>query len=738
MVTKSGNAATKKAAPKPANVLTIDRREGGVALVWFDDPEDVVNKLSTKVLGEFNAAMDEVEGDASIKAVVWISRKPDCFIAGADIAEIKTFASAAEAEKISRMGHAGFARIANSKKIHIAAIRGAALGGGTEFALACHYRIATDTPKTMFGLPEVKLGVLPGGGGTQRLPHVVGLEAALDLMLTGKNVFAKKALKMRLVHEVVSPWGLEETAVKAAMRLVKDGIPEGKAESDWKEKIKQDVGPARNLILKTALEMVERKTYGNYPAPGHIIRAVRAGLETPGEKGYAAEAKLFGELVVTPQSRQLVNLFFAMTSKKKHPLTAKARPVRHLGVLGAGLMGSGIALVSSEQAESTVWVKDIGNDALAGSQKYVFRARDEKFRKRAINRRVRDQVVARVHGVLDYAPIGRSDLVIEAVFEDLKVKHQVLREVEAVAGPDCVFASNTSALPIARIAAASKRPENVLGMHYFSPVEKMPLLEVIRTEKTSERALAMAVAFGMKQGKTVIVVRDSPGFYTTRILAPYMNETCLLLAEGATIPDLDKAMLAWGFPVGPAALFDEVGIDVAAHVAGFLGEALAKIHGPVPTSDGMIRLAAAGYKGRKNKKGFYRYDAAPASRLPLGLGKKKRGKLPNEAVYAFFGDRPRKAMSAAEIQDRLGLVMVNEAASCLQEQVIESPMDGDLGAIMGLGFPPFRGGPFRYVDEVGAAKIVEKLQRLADAHGAQFAPAKILVENAKKGRTFYS
>ncbi len=733
MVSKNAVASAKNVLK---NVLTIERRDGGVALVWFDDPDDVVNKLSTRVLGEFNAVMDELEADVAVKAVVWISRKPDCFIAGADIAEIQTFSTAADAERISRTGHAGFARIEKSKKIHIACVCGAALGGGTEFALACHYRIAADAPKTMFGLPEVKLGLLPGGGRTQRLPHVVGLEAALDLMLTGKNVFAKKALKMRLVHEVVSPWGLPETAVKAAARLIKDGIPTGKTDPDWKEKIKQDVGPARNLILKTALEMVERKTYGNYPAPGHIIRAVRAGLETPGEKGYAAEAKLFSELVVTPQSRQLVNLFFAMTSKKKSALAAKAAPVRHLGVLGAGLMGSGIALVSSEQAETPVCVKDISPDALAASQKYVFRAMDEKFRKRAINRRVRDRVVARVHGVLDYDALGRCDLVVEAVFEDIKIKHQVLREVEAVTRRDCVFASNTSALPITQIAAASKRPENVLGMHYFSPVEKMPLLEVIRTERTSERALATAVAFGMKQGKTVIVVQDGPGFYTTRILAPYMNETCLLLAEGATIPDLDRAMLAWGFPVGPAALFDEVGIDVAAHVAGFLGEALAKIHGPTPTSDGMIKLAAAGYKGRKNKKGFYRYDAAPASRLPLGLGKKK-GKLPNEAVYAFFGDRPRKTVSAAEISDRLGLVMVNEAASCLQEKVIETPQDGDLGAILGLGFPPFRGGPFRYVDELGVAKVVEKLERLADAHGAQFAPAKILVEYAKKGRTFY-
>ncbi|MCB1152460.1 MAG: enoyl-CoA hydratase/isomerase family protein [Deltaproteobacteria bacterium] len=708
-------------------------------MIWFDNPKEAVNTVSFDLIDAFNSLMDDLDKDPKVKAIVLISAKDDCFIAGADLASFARLKSAKEAEEASRRGHKALDRLALSAKPCVAAINGTCLGGGLEIALACHYRIATTHPKTVLGLPEVKLGLLPAGGGTQRLPQLIELQEALDMMLTGKNVYPKKARKMGLIDDVTSPFGLAEKAATAAKRLVAKGDWSRDVDKGLADKVMKEIGPARKMVISKAAELTERKARGNYPAPIAILECVEAGLEGPREKGYEVEARNFAKIATGPVSEQLINLFFAMTGSKKHPLAKGAPEVKHVGVLGAGLMGAGIALVTADNAKTSVIMKDIAPEALAKGQQYIYKSINKRLQKGAVEKLEHDKINARAFGTLDYADLARADLIIEAVFEEIELKKRVLKDTEAVTNDKCVFASNTSALPIGEIAKASKRPETVLGMHYFSPVEKMPLLEIITTPKTAKWAVQKAVAFGIKQGKTVIVVKDGPGFYTTRILAPYMNETCLLLDEGAIIPDLEKAMLDWGFPVGPIALVDEVGIDVAAHVGTNLGEFFRKTRGEFPHATGLPRMAEAGYAGRKNNKGFYRYNVTTKSKalsIP-GITGGKKGKEPNEAAYEFFGGPDRKKIDKKLIQDRLALAFVNEAALCLQEEVISNPADGDLGAILGLGFPPFRGGPFRYVDATGASNIVKRLEELAGKHGPQFKPAQILVDNAKKGATFY-
>ncbi len=547
--------------------MEVEKKEG-VAMVWLDQPGEKVNKLSLDLLDEFGAMLDDLEGDPDVQAAVLISRKPDTFIAGADIERFMQMAGTGQAEEMSRQGNALLSRMAESKKPVVAAIHGAALGGGLEVALACHYRIATDSPKTVLGQPEVQLGLLPAGGGTQRLPRLIGLQRALDLLLTGRNVYPYPARKMGLVDQIVAPATLAEAARKAALELARK--PYRRADRrNWVERLLEGNPLGRAVIFRQAAKMVARRTRGNYPAPARILETVRVGLSKGLEAGLAKEAENFEKLMATPECRQLVNLFFAMNSAKKSPLREEARRVDRLAVLGGGLMGSGVADVSIQRGLE-VYLKEIDQEALARAEKGIWDALERKTRKRILSPFQRDQIFSRLHGVVDYRGFSRLPLVIEAVFEDLELKQRILREVEEHLPETAVFASNTSSLPIASIAEASSRPETVLGMHYFSPVQKMPLLEIIVTDQTADWARATAVEVGIRQGKTVIVVGDGPGFYTTRILAPMMNEAMLVLGEGARVEELDRAMKRFGFPVGPAALMDEVGLDVGAHVAGVL------------------------------------------------------------------------------------------------------------------------------------------------------------------------
>lgn len=693
-----------------------------VLILSLDKPGEKVNTLDEAMMEQFFALLEEVDSNENIKGVVLISRKKDNFIAGADIEMFKARETAEEMKQLSLDGHQILNRIEDSKKPVVVAIHGSCMGGGLELSLACHYRIASKHPKTVLALPEVKLGVIPGTGGTQRLPRLIGIQKALGYMLTGRNIYARSAKKIGLVDELTHKDALEEAAIKAVHKISKNGPIKRKDRRSAVEKILEGNPLGRNIIFNQARKKTLGQTKGNYPAPILIIDSVKYGLKNGLKKGIENEAKLFGQAGATPESRALVNLFFGMTDAKKNPLESEVKPVKTIGVLGAGLMGSGIADVSINKGKYDVLLKDRSLDDAARGEKAVWDELQKKTKKRILSTFERDQIFSRLTGTDSYNAFGKADVVIEAVFEDLDLKRKIVAEVEAKTANHCIFATNTSSLPISDIAEGAKRPENIIGMHYFSPVQKMPLLEIITTDQTADWVTATAYDIGVKQGKTVIVVGDGPGFYTTRILAPYMNEALLLLEEGASIEYLDSIMKKFGYPVGPMALFDEVGMDVGAHV----GETMSPMfnaRGGKSTKKAE-ELVKAGYLGRKNRKGMYDYSS--------------RKKKPNEEVYTYFGGSNRKNPDAETAQLRMALMMVNEAAYCLQEEILKSPTDGDLGAILGLGFPPFTGGPFRYMDFAGVVNVVDRMSQFADEIDVRFKPAPILIDMAKSTGRFYS
>jgi 3-hydroxyacyl-CoA dehydrogenase/enoyl-CoA hydratase/3-hydroxybutyryl-CoA epimerase len=673
---------------------------------------------------------------------VFTSGKPSSFLAGADVSMLEKVTSSDQAAELSRATQRAFSRLANGRVPVVAAIHGPCLGGGLELALACHGRVCSDARATALGLPEVQLGLLPGAGGTQRLPRLVGIATALDLMLTGRHVRAAKAQKMGLVDEVVPLPILVETAKERARALAathhEKKRPLERVQSALKglltaeglqELALEDNPLGRKVLFQQARKTLRSKTHGNYPGPEKIIDVVEIGMDKGMDAGLEAEARAFGELVVSPEARQLMNIFFATVALKKDKGTdakgAKARPVRKVGVLGAGLMGSGIAYVSRLKAGAAVRLKDKDDKGVAAGLKSIHGLYGKQVKRRSLTKQEATRQLSEVTGTTTYDGFAGCDVVIEAVFEDLALKHRMVEDVEAACGPGTIFGSNTSSIPITRIAEAAKRKENVIGLHYFSPVDKMPLLEIIVTEHTAPDVIATCVELGKKQGKTVIVVRDGVGFYTSRILGPYMNEAAHILSEGVPV-DIDRALVDWGYPVGPMTLLDEVGIDVAAKVGPIMLEAFGdRIEPP----RAMERLVSDGRMGRKNEKGLYRYEN----------GKKKKGRdAVDESVYALLGIKPDKQLPAVTIAERCALLMVNEAALCLEEGILRSPRDGDIGAIFGLGFPPFRGGPFRYVDAVSAREVVGKLRTFEKEHGKRFTPAPILARMAERNEKFYS
>ncbi|MFA6958215.1 MAG: 3-hydroxyacyl-CoA dehydrogenase NAD-binding domain-containing protein [Thermoanaerobaculia bacterium] len=698
--------------------ISFEVRGDGVAVLTFDVVDSKVNVLSSALLGEFAATLDRIETDEAVRACVLRSGKDDTFVAGADLGEIKHFTRAEDASAFVREGHRLLDRVAASRKPFVAAIHGAALGGGLEIALACHYRIATSHPKTLLGLPEVMVGLLPAGGGTQRLPRLIGVVRALPMMLLGQRLRADKAERLGLVDDVVDHSALLDEAIRAASRFAAGEIHSHVPGLAVKV---ENAAPMRTIIIAQARKQVAGRTRGLYPAPPAIIECVETGLRHGFAAGQQKEIELFGKLAAGTESKSLIWIFDAMNELKKPRSEVVPRDVRQLAVIGGGLMGQGIAAVSLSICP--VVVKDVSDAALDK----VRGSLESSLSKRVASGAMREAEAAARRERLtlseDAAAVAGADLVIEAVFENLELKRGVVAETEAAIDDDAVFASNTSAIPIREIAAGAKRPDRIVGMHYFSPVPKMPLLEVIASDHSSDRAVATACAFGTAQGKTVIVVKDGPGFYTTRILAPFMNEAILMLDEGADIRALDAALKDFGFPVGPVTLLDEVGIDVAAHVSEDLGTTFAA-RGLAP-SPSLRRLHAAGFLGRKNGRGFFRYDA-------------KEGKKPvNEEIYAFFGGATRKKFPASEMVDRLALVMVNEAVHCLADGVLACPRDGDIGAILGLGFPPTRGGPFHFVDASGAATIVDRMKALESRLGARFRPEEMLAAHARDGKRFY-
>ena len=701
-----------------ASAFRRERDAKGVLVLTLDLPGEKLNTLGKGLIAEFEEILDEIGRDDAVRAVVVRSGKPDSFVAGADIKDFTRIRSAEEGEALSRAAHAVFDRVEGCRVPVVAAIHGTCLGGGTELALACRYRVASDDPKTAIGLPEVMLGLVPGAGGTQRLPRLVGLATALDLILSGRTLKGGRAAKAGLVDEVCPAPILLDVAKRAALGLAEGRLVPKRPGVPLRERL------LRPVVFWRAKASVLAKTAGHYPAPLAAVELVKQGTATSQAEGLKLEAKAFGALATGDVSRSLVSVFFATQEIKKdagYPAGTKASEVQKLGVLGAGLMGAGIAGAAAD-AGIAVRMKDATLEALGRGLGHVRGIWDERRQRRRLTPLEVRQRTDRISPTLDYSGFRRADLVIEAVFEDQDLKRRVLAETEAATRDECVFASNTSSIPIGDIARGCRRPSQVLGMHFFSPVHKMPLLEVVATPETSPAAIATAETFGRRIGKHVIVVRDGPGFYTSRALAAYINEAVWLLEEGAPIDGLDRAMTAFGFPVGPVTLLDEVGIDVGAKVAKVMHQHFAD-RMPLPPS--MESVLAEGRLGRKSKKGFYTYD-----------GRRKRV---DESAYALLpAGAGRLAIDAREVQERLLSAFLNESVRCLQEGILRSPRDGDVGAIYGLGFPPFLGGPFRYLDRLGARFALERVEKLRARHGERFRPAPMLVDMAREGRTFHA
>ncbi|WP_293128566.1 fatty acid oxidation complex subunit alpha FadJ, partial [Moritella sp.] len=672
---------------------------------------------------EISALMKDIKANADLQGLVIISGKKDSFVAGADVTMIDACETAADAEKLSLEGHRVMGELEALNIPVVAAIHGPCLGGGLELALACHIRVCTESTKTVLGVPEVMLGLLPGSGGTQRLPRLIGVAKSLDLMLTGKQVRGKQALKMGLVDEVVPETVLLEVAVK----LAKKGKIQRKLKLDLTGKLLETNKLGRNIMFDQAKKQTLAKTRGNYPAPEAILEVVKVGQEKGFEAGLKLEAKRFAELAMTSESAALRGIFFATTAMKKEDGVEGVAPkkVKKAVVLGGGLMGGGIANVTATKAKVPVRIKDIAPQGLLNAQKYTYDILNKKVKRRFMSKAEMQSQLAMITGTTEYTGVKNADIVIEAVFEDLKLKHQMVADIEANCNENTIFASNTSSLPITQIASEAKRPENVIGLHYFSPVDKMPLAEVIVHPGTSDQTISTTVEFARKQGKTPIVVKDGAGFYVNRILAPYMNEAARLVLEQEPIDAVDKALVDFGFPVGPVTLLDEVGIDVGAKIGPILTKELGSRFEAPAAFD---KLLADDRKGRKNEKGFYLY----------GKKAKKGKKQVDESIYKLLNLKPEAKMAPKAIAERAVLLMLNEAARCLDEGILRSARDGDIGAIFGIGFPPFLGGPFHYMDSIGIAELVDKLERHQDKYGERFAPCESLKAMAKEGKKFYN
>ncbi len=694
--------------------LTID--DQGLAWLAIDVPGEKMNTLQAQFTEEMQTILLELEAKKhEISGLIIHSLKPDNFVAGADVRMLDACTTAEEAQGLAAQGQQMFNQLEALPFPVVSAIHGPCLGGGLELALACDYRVCSDSDKTRLGLPEVQLGLLPGSGGTQRLPRLIGLLPSLDLILTGKQLRAKKANKLGVVDACVPESILLEVAQKYASGN------KAKRKLATKERLLSGVKFGRNFVFDQASKKTLAKTRGNYPAADAILDVIAYGLEHGIEKGLENEAKRFGVLCMSNESKALRSIFFATTEMKKENGTdEKPRLVSRIGVLGGGLMGAGISHVSVSKAKVPVRIKDVSNDGVLGAMNYNYKLLNKQKKRRILTKAELQYRMSQLSGGTDYTAFKNTDMVIEAVFEDLALKQGMVKEIEQYGNEHTIFATNTSSLPIHQIAAEAQRPENVIGLHYFSPVEKMPLVEVIPHEGTSDEVISTTVELARKQGKTPIVVADKAGFYVNRILAPYMNESAQVLLGGEPIEQLDNALLNFGFPVGPIALLDEVGVDIGAKIMPILVEELGPRFKAPEVFDVLLN---DGRKGRKVGKGFYSYN-----------GKKKEV---DKSVYKLLKLQPEAKLPENDIALRCVLPMLNEAVRCLDEGIIRSARDGDIGAIFGIGFPPFLGGPFRYMDQIGTKELVNIMNNFAEKYGDRFAPCDGLLTRAGSDARFY-
>lgn len=705
----------------------------GYGFLIFDMPGKSVNIFTHAVMQELDAKLDELAGKTDLKALLIMSAKENNFIAGADVSAIKDVTDPKEGEQAAREGQRIFSKLAALPYPTIAVINGSCMGGGLEMALACDYRLARASKSTKIGLPEVKLGIIPGFGGTQRLPRLIGIQKALDYILTGKAVDAKRAYRDGIVDRVIPddfpPEYTREAALAFAREIqspsARERIKKRRQRANLQTLLLEKNPLGRKLLFDQARKRTMKQTKGFYPAPIKAIEAVEKGLEMTLPEGLKLEARLLGECVVTDVSKNLIRVFWMTEELKRDKGVADyAGPIQEfhrIGVLGAGVMGGGIAQLMAYY-DMPVRMKDINLAAVAKGMEQAGKVFKESVKKRRMKPAEMQRKMALISGGDTYAGFDKVDLVIEAVVERLDVKKKVFAELDGIVPPHAVLASNTSSLPVTEMAAATQRPEKVAGFHFFNPVHRMPLVEVIRAEQSSDETIASLVAFARKIGKTPIVVKDSPGFLVNRILAPYMNEAASMLQEGQTVEHIDQAITRFGMPMGPLTLYDEVGIDITYHV----GQVLEKAFGDkMKASPVIARMNEVGRLGKKSGKGFY-----------IHRGKERKV---DPEVYSVLGElrHSGEPLPIRDIQDRCILLMVNEAARCLEDEVVRHPRDVDIGMIFGTGFPPFRGGLLHYADHRGLDQVVARMNELAEKYGERFAPAQLLVDMAKKGERFF-
>ena len=703
----------------------IEWTESKVAHLVMDDPARKLNVLDEAAIAGLEAALTELEV-SSPTGVVLRSGKSGSFIAGADIERIGAMTDREQAKSLIRRAHAAFQRLASLRCPTVAAIDGVCLGGGTELALACDSRIAAEEPRTQIGLPEVMLGIFPGFGGTARLPRVVGLRAALDLILSGRSLDARRAERMGLIHRAVPGAWLIEQAERRLGELAVRG-PDTRRDSyrprDLAGWLLESTAPGRALVFRQAEAMTRTRTHGHFPAPLAAIDVLRRGFGRPIDFALGLEVERVSELLVGPVCKNLVRIFQLQESARRDPVTAdaslKPRPVRAMVLVGAGVMGGGIAELASRNGIE-VRIRDLQPAALTRALQTVRELIDQRGRKRRASTSERDGQMARILPALDLSGLKRADFAMEAVVEDFEIKRRVFAELEVRMGPDAILATNTSSLSVDALARGCERPERFVGFHFFNPVHRMPLIEVVRGAATSDLALVTAVALARRMGKTPVVVSDAPGFVVNRILMPYLREAMHLLDEGFRIVDIDAAMRDFGMPMGPFEVVDEVGLDVALKVAGVLTKAFPDRMTAAPALE---KLVEAKRLGKKSGLGFYRHRGKertidPALRGLLGL------------------DRERRPLSLELLSERMVLAMINEAARCLEEKVVAGAGMLDLAMIFGTGFPPHRGGPLRHADDLGLAHVEVRLKALRAERGDRFAPTALISKLAADNRSF--
>lgn len=723
---------THPVGSEPADAYVHLEASGAIATAWIDQPGKKVNLLSPKMLDEIERVLDEVSAHPELKVLIFASRKPDNFIAGADLTSV--VANGFDLAAATAFGHRGrnlFQRLAEMNVTTIAAIHGSCLGGGLELSLACDYRLATNDPKTKIGLPEVQLGILPAWGGVSRLPRMISLPDALDMMLTGKQLKARKAKSVGLVHMTPPPELLMDTARKLAADALAGHAEyaDKKKKASLMDKALNQLPMGQSIVFKQARKNVLEKSKGFYPSPLKILETVQNSLNLPLSEAFKLEADAFENLLQRSETGSLMNLFFINQDLAKvgeGPDGQKlGRKVKSMGVLGAGYMGAGIAQVSNYK-NIDVRLKDVNYQALLNGMKNVDKAYAKLVKRKRLKEKEAQDRMRRLTVSTDYSGFRHTDLVIEAVLERMDVKKSVFGELAGHVNDKTIFASNTSALSINEMAAATDRPDRFIGLHFFGPVPQMPLVEVILGEQTSPDTLATALNYVRGIGKTPVVIRkDKPGFVVNRVLMVYGNEAGLLLEEGADMTTVDRLMVDFGMPMGLFEVSDMAGIDVAYHTAESV-DVLFRDRPGYKRSRVIEALYNDKRLGQKNGRGFYIYAG--------------KDKIPDHRyvaeVVAKLGT-PKREISAEEIRDRLVLSLLNESALCLQEGLVEMPGEIDMAMLMGTGFPPFRGGPLRLIDQQGIQFIVNQLEYYAETRGERFAPCDLLKEMAAGGKKFY-